>query len=147
MVLGSHLCDMMRILLGDPRWVFAHVSEGGREISAKHVRQGTEPIGPIAFIIGCRVLGLRDLGPAMASTALSPYADGPRAHFVSNVDGAHVHDVLRALNPETALVIVASKTFTTIETMTNAETARRCARLCSRRTCGGQYRILRGSNR
>jgi glucose-6-phosphate isomerase len=50
---------------------------------------------------------------------------GRAAHFVSNVDGAHIHDTLRGLNPETTLVIVASKTFTTIETMTNADTARR----------------------
>ncbi|MCT8328715.1 glucose-6-phosphate isomerase [Albidovulum sediminis] len=70
-------------------------------------------------------IGGSDLGPAMACLALSPYADGPRAHFVSNVDGAHVHDVLAPLDPATTLVIVASKTFTTIETMTNAETARR----------------------
>ncbi len=70
-------------------------------------------------------IGGSDLGPAMACLALAPYADGPRAHFISNVDGAHVHDILRLLNPETTLVIVASKTFTTIETMTNAETARR----------------------
>ena len=70
-------------------------------------------------------IGGSDLGPAMATIALSPYADGPRAHFVSNVDGAHVHDVLAPLNPETTLVIVASKTFTTIETMTNAEAARK----------------------
>ncbi len=46
-------------------------------------------------------------------------------HFVSNVDGAHIADVLRGLDPATTLVIVASKTFTTIETMTNAETARK----------------------
>jgi glucose-6-phosphate isomerase len=70
-------------------------------------------------------IGGSDLGPAMACLALAPYADGPRAHFVSNVDGAHVHDVLAGLNPETTLVIVASKTFTTIETMTNADTARK----------------------
>jgi glucose-6-phosphate isomerase len=70
-------------------------------------------------------IGGSDLGPAMACLALAPYADGPRAHFVSNVDGAHVHDVLAPLDPATTLVIVASKTFTTIETMTNAETARR----------------------
>jgi len=69
-------------------------------------------------------IGGSDLGPAMACLALAPYADGPRAHFVSNVDGAQVHDVLAGLNPETTLVIVASKTFTTIETMTNAQTAR-----------------------
>ncbi|WP_050522417.1 glucose-6-phosphate isomerase [Pseudorhodobacter wandonensis] len=69
-------------------------------------------------------IGGSDLGPAMAYLALAPFADGPRCHFVSNVDGAHIHDTLRGLNPETTLVIVASKTFTTIETMTNAETAR-----------------------
>lgn len=71
-------------------------------------------------------IGGSDLGPAMAYLALAPFADGPRCHFVSNVDGAHIHDVLRGLNPETTLVIVASKTFTTIETMTNADTAKRC---------------------
>ena len=69
-------------------------------------------------------IGGSDLGPAMATLALSPYHDGPRCHFVSNVDGAHVADVLRGLDPKTTLVIVASKTFTTIETMTNAQTTR-----------------------
>ena len=69
-------------------------------------------------------IGGSDLGPAMAVQALSPYHDGPRCHFVSNVDGAHVSDVLRGLDPKTTLVIVASKTFTTIETMTNARTAK-----------------------
>ena len=69
-------------------------------------------------------IGGSDLGPAMAVQALAPYADGPRCHFVSNVDGAHISDVLDGLNPETTLVIVASKTFTTIETMTNAQTAK-----------------------
>ena len=70
-------------------------------------------------------IGGSDLGPAMAYLALQPFADGPRCHFVSNVDGAHIHDTLRGLSPETTLVIVASKTFTTIETMTNADTAKR----------------------
>ena len=69
-------------------------------------------------------IGGSDLGPLMACLALAPYHDGPKCHFVSNVDGAHIHDMLRELNPETTLVIVASKTFTTIETMTNAATAR-----------------------
>jgi glucose-6-phosphate isomerase len=69
-------------------------------------------------------IGGSDLGPAMATRALSPYHDGPRVHFVSNVDGADIADTLAGLNPETTLVIVASKTFTTIETMTNAQTAR-----------------------
>ncbi len=69
-------------------------------------------------------IGGSDLGPAMGCLALVPYHDGPRCHFVSNVDGAHIFDVLKKLNPATTLVIVASKTFTTIETMTNAATAR-----------------------
>ncbi len=69
-------------------------------------------------------IGGSDLGPAMATLALAPYADGPRLHYVSNVDGAHVHDTLARLDPRRTLVVVASKTFTTIETMTNAETAR-----------------------
>lgn len=69
-------------------------------------------------------IGGSDLGPAMAVQALAPYHDGPRVHFVSNVDGAQIHDTLRDLNPAKTLVIVASKTFTTIETMTNAQTAR-----------------------
>ena len=69
-------------------------------------------------------IGGSDLGPAMATLALAPYHDGPRVHYVSNIDGAHIADVLAPLNPETTLIIVASKTFTTIETMTNAQTAR-----------------------
>ena len=69
-------------------------------------------------------IGGSDLGPAMASLALAPFHDGPRCHFISNVDGAHAADILRGLNPLTTLVIVASKTFTTIETMTNAQTVR-----------------------
>jgi len=70
-------------------------------------------------------IGGSDLGPKMATIALKPYHDGPRAHFVSNVDGAQIRDVLDRLNPTTTLVIVSSKTFTTTETMHNATTARR----------------------
>ncbi|MGR3542226.1 MAG: glucose-6-phosphate isomerase [Hasllibacter sp.] len=69
-------------------------------------------------------IGGSDLGPKMGTIALAPYHDGPRCHFVSNVDGADIADALRGLDPARTLVIVASKTFTTIETMTNAETAR-----------------------
>ncbi|WP_339072853.1 glucose-6-phosphate isomerase [Sinorhizobium meliloti] len=68
-------------------------------------------------------IGGSDLGPVMATLALAPFHDGPRLHFVSNVDGAHIADTLTLLDPETSLFIVASKTFTTIETMTNAATA------------------------
>ncbi|MCD2183598.1 glucose-6-phosphate isomerase [Rhizobium sp. GN54] len=69
-------------------------------------------------------IGGSDLGPVMATLALAPYHDGPRLHFVSNIDGAHIADTLKLLEAETTLFIVASKTFTTIETMTNAATAR-----------------------
>lgn len=69
-------------------------------------------------------IGGSDLGPVMATLALSPFHDGPRLHFVSNIDGAHIADTLKTLSAETTLFIVASKTFTTIETMTNAQTAR-----------------------
>ncbi|PYE86662.1 glucose-6-phosphate isomerase [Phyllobacterium leguminum] len=79
---------------------------------------------PIADIVNIGIGG-SDLGPVMATLALSPYHDGPRTHFVSNIDGAHIADTLKPLDPATTLVIVASKTFTTIETMTNAQTARR----------------------
>ncbi len=69
-------------------------------------------------------IGGSDLGPAMAARALRPYCDGPRAHFVANVDGADLTDVLADLKPERTLLVVASKTFTTMETMTNARSAR-----------------------
>lgn len=68
-------------------------------------------------------IGGSHLGPAMAVRALAPFADGPRVHFVSNIDGADIHDTLRGLDPARTLVIIASKTFTTIETMCNAKAA------------------------
>jgi glucose-6-phosphate isomerase len=70
-------------------------------------------------------IGGSDLGPAMVTLALAPYHDGPKTHYVSNVDGAHIADTLKHLNPATTLFLIASKTFTTIETMTNAKTARK----------------------
>ncbi len=70
-------------------------------------------------------IGGSDLGPVMATLALAPYHDGPRSHFISNIDSAHIADILKLVQPETTLFIVASKTFTTIETMTNAQTARK----------------------
>ncbi|UDF31028.1 UNVERIFIED_ORG: glucose-6-phosphate isomerase [Roseateles sp. XES5] len=70
-------------------------------------------------------IGGSDLGPVMATLALAPFHDGPRLHFVSNIDGAHIADTLKLVDAETTLFIVASKTFTTIETMTNAATARK----------------------
>lgn len=91
---------------------------------AADVREGrfTGQGGKITDVVNIGIGG-SDLGPAMAVQALAPYHDGPRCHFVSNVDPADIAAVLRTCEPETTLVIVASKTFTTIETMTNARTA------------------------
>ena len=70
-------------------------------------------------------IGGSDLGPVMVTEALKPYAKpGMKAHFVSNVDGTHLAEVLRVVDPETTLFIVASKTFTTQETLMNARSAR-----------------------
>ncbi len=92
---------------------------------ADQVRQGRfrGQGGPITDVVNIGIGG-SDLGPAMAVRALAPYHDGPRTHFVSNVDPADIAQVLRGCDPATTLVIVASKTFTTIETMTNARTAK-----------------------
>ncbi|WP_373635416.1 glucose-6-phosphate isomerase [Yoonia sp. SS1-5] len=91
---------------------------------ASDVRDGryTGQGGQITDVINIGIGG-SDLGPAMAVKALAPYHDGPRCHFVSNVDPADIGATLRQCDPTTTLVIVASKTFTTIETMTNARTA------------------------
>ncbi|HGD8434801.1 TPA: glucose-6-phosphate isomerase [Escherichia coli] len=69
-------------------------------------------------------IGGSDLGPYMVTEALRPYKNHLNMHFVSNVDGTHIAEVLKKVNPETTLYLVASKTFTTQETMTNAHSAR-----------------------
>ncbi len=71
-------------------------------------------------------IGGSDLGPVMVTEALKPYADDKklRVHFVSNIDGVHIYETLQTVRPETTLFLIASKTFTTQETMTNAQTAR-----------------------
>ncbi len=70
-------------------------------------------------------IGGSDLGPVMVTEALRPYwQEGLRAHFVSNIDGTHLAETLRELDPKTTLFMVASKTFTTQETLTNAWSAR-----------------------
>jgi len=70
-------------------------------------------------------IGGSDLGPVMAAEALKPYgAGGLRPHFVSNIDGTHIAETLKRVDPETTLFVIASKTFTTQETVVNARTAR-----------------------
>ena len=69
-------------------------------------------------------IGGSDLGPAMLDDALAFYKNHLKLHFVSNVDGDHVQEVLKKLNPETTLFVIVSKTFTTQETLSNAQTIR-----------------------
>jgi glucose-6-phosphate isomerase len=83
-------------------------------------------------------IGGSDLGPYMVTEALRPYWKGVIPHFVSNVDGTHIAETLKKVNPETTLFIIASKTFTTQETMTNAESARESARAWFLEKTGGK---------
>ncbi|MEO1042073.1 MAG: glucose-6-phosphate isomerase [Pseudomonadota bacterium] len=79
---------------------------------------------PLTTVVNIGIGG-SDLGPVMVTEALKPYHVAHRSvHFVSNVDGTHLSEVLRCLDPETTLFCIASKTFTTQETMTNAASAR-----------------------
>jgi glucose-6-phosphate isomerase len=78
---------------------------------------------PIKHIVNIGIGG-SDLGPVMVTEALRPYWSNITPLFVSNVDGTHIAETLKKVDPETTLFIIASKTFTTQETMTNAETAR-----------------------
>ena len=80
---------------------------------------------PITDVVNIGIGG-SDLGPVMATEALKPYGkEGLRVHFVSNIDGTHITEVLKRIHPATSLFIIASKTFTTQETLTNAESAKR----------------------
>uniref|UniRef100_A0A0V0G3G9 Glucose-6-phosphate isomerase n=1 Tax=Triatoma dimidiata TaxID=72491 RepID=A0A0V0G3G9_TRIDM len=79
---------------------------------------------PIQDVVNIGIGG-SDLGPLMVTEALKPYAVGLGAYFVSNIDGTHLAEVLKKLDPETTLFIVASKTFTTQETITNAVSAKK----------------------
>ncbi|MEM7214817.1 MAG: glucose-6-phosphate isomerase [Pseudomonadota bacterium] len=92
---------------------------------SESVRSGDYTVtgGPVTDVVNIGIGG-SDLGPRMVTHALRPYHDGPRLHFVSNVDGADLSDTVKQLSPETTLFIVASKSFTTLETMTNAHSAR-----------------------
>lgn len=109
-------------VMGDVNDVLAAMGKFANAIRSGQLKGATGKKITDVINIG---IGGSDLGPVMATLALAPYHDGPRAHFVSNIDGAHIADTLKTIDPETALFIVASKTFTTIETMTNAATARK----------------------
>lgn len=79
---------------------------------------------PISDVVNIGIGG-SDLGPLMVTEALKPYSMGLQMHFVSNIDGSHLAEVLKHVNYETTLFIVASKTFTTKETITNATSAKK----------------------
>jgi glucose-6-phosphate isomerase len=111
-----------RDVMPDVRAALEHVRQFSETVRSGHWRGYTGQ--RITDIVNLGIGG-SDLGPAMATLALSPYArEGPRVHFVSNVDGNHLTDTLHALDPATTLFTVASKTFTTQETMANARSAR-----------------------
>jgi len=102
--------------------VLAHMREFTEQVRSGEWKGYTGK--PITDIVNIGIGG-SDLGPVMATEALKPYGKpGLNVHFVSNVDGTHIAETLKQLNPETALFIVASKTFTTQETLTNAHSAK-----------------------
>src|SRR5690606_39670808 len=78
---------------------------------------------PITDVVNIGIGG-SDLGPVMVTEALKAYKNRLNLHFVSNVDGTHIAETLKKVNAETTLFLIASKTFTTQETMANAETAK-----------------------
>jgi len=125
----------LRNLTGEPMYAAGHdvmpevlAERRKMEAFAEAVRNGaiTSASGaPFTDIVNFGIGG-SDLGPAMAARALAPFvADHLTLHFVANVDGADLGDVMKRLPLETTLFIICSKTFTTLETMTNAATARK----------------------
>lgn len=104
------------------RKVLAQMKQFSESIrSGQHTGYSNKPITDIVNI----GIGGSDLGPVMVTEALKPYwHERLTPHFVSNVDGTHIAEVLKSCNPETTLFIIASKSFTTRETMMNAQTAR-----------------------
>ena len=112
---GVDVMPAIRRVLGQMR-AFSEAIRSGRSVG-----HGGQPIRDVVNL----GIGGSDLGPLMACEALEPYAGaGLRVHFVSNVDGAHLGRLLKRLDPASTLFIVASKTFTTQETLANAHSAR-----------------------
>ncbi|XP_012253853.2 glucose-6-phosphate isomerase [Athalia rosae] len=108
-------------VMPDVNAVLNHMKEfTGQVISKQWTGFTGKPIEDVVNI----GIGGSDLGPVMVTEALKPYQIGPRVHFVSNIDGTHIAETLKKLNPETCLFIIASKTFTTQETITNATSAK-----------------------
>ena len=128
--------SVLHVALRDIPGDFHPKAEGVNEVAGelKHMKEFSEAVRsgawkgytgkPIKAIVNIGIGG-SDLGPVMVTEALKPYSKRDlAAHFVSNIDGSHMAEALRECDPETTLFIVASKTFTTQETITNATTAR-----------------------
>lgn len=109
-------------VMPDVNGVLEHMKQFTNQVLSKEWKGFTGK--PIEDVINIGIGG-SDLGPLMVTEALKPYHVGPRVHFVSNIDGTHIAETLKKLNPETALFIIASKTFTTQETITNATSAKK----------------------
>ncbi|XP_034189702.1 glucose-6-phosphate isomerase [Osmia lignaria lignaria] len=108
-------------VMPDVNAVLEHMKQFTNEVLSKKWKGFTGK--PIEDVVNIGIGG-SDLGPLMVTEALKAYHIGPRVHFVSNIDGTHIAETLKKLNPETTLFIVASKTFTTQETITNATSAK-----------------------
>ncbi|XP_076633849.1 glucose-6-phosphate isomerase [Colletes latitarsis] len=108
-------------VMPDVNAVLKHMKEFTDEVLSKKWKGFTGKAIEDVVNIG---IGGSDLGPLMVTEALKAYHVGPRVHFVSNIDGTHIAETLKKLNPETTLFIIASKTFTTQETITNATSAK-----------------------
>lgn len=108
-------------VMPDVRAVLQHMKEFTDEILSGSWKGYTGKKMTDVVNIG---IGGSDLGPLMVTEALKPYSKGLTSHFVSNIDGTHLAETLRKVSPETTLFIIASKTFTTQETITNATSAK-----------------------
>jgi len=108
-------------VMPDVNAVLAHMREFTEQVRSGQWKGYTGK--PITDCVNIGIGG-SDLGPVMVTEALKHYQCGPTAHFVSNVDGTHMAETLKKLDPETTLFIIASKTFTTQETITNATSAK-----------------------
>lgn len=108
-------------VMPDVNAVLAHMKEFTNEVISGSWKGYTGKKITDVVNIG---IGGSDLGPLMVSEALKPYNKGLNVHFVSNIDGTHLAEVLKKVNADTTLFIIASKTFTTQETITNATSAK-----------------------
>merc|ERR1712002_288513 len=108
-------------VMPDVNAVLAHMKEFcGQVISGKWKGYTGKAITDVVNI----GIGGSDLGPLMVTEALKPFAVGPNVHFISNIDGTHMAETLKKLDAETTMFVIASKTFTTQETITNATSAK-----------------------